>query len=274
MASRARFGVTRVPRYPWLMHALEARVEQGPAYPRAIVRALSLACLFVSACTTQEGFVYTVSTGVDDLPGRPAPAMPPHVFINGARVDSFTATYPDVATLQRSSPLVELRYEDTVLAAYAPGPDVVDPCGGEAGQLVGYETDLWIRQNGDIGYSDDRQDCTNGGGGGDGGSIDTSFCPSECGSGSHCTLRAKLLEPLFSDVGCAPIGPKQAGGACSYIADPAGAYSDCGEGLLCVGGTCRVRCPDDPAKITCGACEYIEGMPLEITVCSAVTRAL
>jgi hypothetical protein len=214
------------------------------------------ACLLVAACGVDEPATYTVTTFFVDGPRADMPS----VFINGEPTDTTTITYPSSGEAIAATQHVELRYAGTVLAAYDTGaPEACDA----GDRLLSYTANLMAYVNGVVGYADDDFSCSGGeGGGGDGGTDDGPSCQLGCGPYEQCSLRAKLVDPLFSIAGCTPLGDKQVGNACAWLNDPGGAYSDCAEGLLCVEGTCRAQCTS-----TCGACVHIDGMPEEITIC-------
>jgi len=149
-------------------------------------------------------------------------------------------TYPASQTGVFVSHHVELRYQATVLATY----DAVDAlaCRPYHGSLISYDEGITELDSGDLRPGSSDVDCTDGGFAGD--SFGYPDC--SCGSDQRCEPRITLDSPKFTRLSCAPIGPKLDGDACSFTADPAGAYDDCGSGLLCYEGTCHLLCSDIP----------------------------
>ncbi len=80
-------------------------------------------------------------------------------------------------------------------------------------------------------------------------------------------MRATHFAPVFSRYACAPIGTQQAGEACAFTADAAGAYADCATGLGCVDGTCHIRCTPLSGSNACSTCAFVPGYPDEVSVC-------
>lgn len=224
------------------------------------------AAVLLAACTDATTVDYTLGAHLDDnYLDRPASPNPPDVYLDGQRTDSIAVTYPDPGALLAARHTIELRYEGTVLNTLVvdsvPGPQLPDCAPTTWNVAAVYRDSGYLRDDG-AGTSCDAAHGT-------GGTVDAATCDG-CADGEQCTIRASHLDPLFSVGACAPIGPELAGEACSYLPDAAGAYSDCGAGLLCVDGTCHVRCPDaydDTTPPPCTGCEYIQGMPEEITVC-------
>jgi hypothetical protein len=102
---------------------------------------------------------------------------------------------------------------------------------------------------------------------GDQGCIADGFCLTcdRCPAGERCTSRVTSTSPVASYLGCAPIGPKALGETCELIASDLGAYDDCGDGLLCIGGVCRRTCNSDSGA--CTGCDYVPGHAPEHLVC-------
>ena len=69
---------------------------------------------------------------------------------------------------------------------------------------------------------------------------------------------------MSTHMACAPTGPK-VGEACSFTADPAGAYDDCGDGLLCILGVCERFCTEQ--ECAGHRCDYLAGQPPEMRQC-------
>jgi hypothetical protein len=238
-------------------------------------------CLLVAACggtSTDESVTYVVNTSVNNYYGRPASDDPPLVYIDGVQTDAREETFADTAALDAAPRLVELRYHDAVVATLYRDP--VPDCGSN-GPLVTWRKNVVVYANGYLDEELDDIECAtsepNAGVTGGYNPAEGYDCSDACGSGEQCSLRASLVEPLFSTAQCAPIGPRQLDEPCSWIADPGGAYSDCGEGLLCAYGTCHARCavPDFISLVspTACACEYVPGMPGAVTVCPGIGDA-
>jgi hypothetical protein len=167
----------------------------------------------------------------------------PTVFIDGVAtmmIDEHYATF--------SGPIrheIELRYADQVLAhtftSDSPGdcgpPDVAWTSIDEG---VGALASGDLRAGGAEWRGDDGQVCS-----ADGFGLPHCSCqPTE-----RCAPRVIRAQPLFTQMACAPIGPKAAGDPCTLTDDPAGAYDDCGEQLVCIAGTCTPFCdPSVPAQ--------------------------
>jgi hypothetical protein len=83
----------------------------------------------------------------------------------------------------------------------------------------------------------------------------------------RCTSRATSTSPFASHLACSPVGPRALGETCALVADPDGAYDDCGAGLLCVAGTCRTSCRPRSSDPGCATCTYVPGHAPEIGVC-------
>ena len=86
-----------------------------------------------------------------------------------------------------------------------------------------------------------------------------------CGAGQRCTSRRTT--PISTHMACAPIGPRSEGETCSLVQDPAGAYDDCGDGLLCERGVCQRLCSLAECSVAGPACQYIHGQPPELRFC-------
>ena len=198
---------------------------------------------------------------------RPSAVEPPRVFIDGVETRMAMTTYPDVAALEASIHHVETRFGDAVLTTLDLdlSNDGIDECIDHAGALTSWRDELCAYDTGELRYA------SNEGAGAHGGCVGDGFCVScndaSCGSGSECSVRATHFAPFFSRYACAPIGAKQAGEACTFTADPAGAYADCATGLACVDGTCHARCTQLTGSNACSTCAFVPGYPDEVAVC-------
>jgi hypothetical protein len=167
----------------------------------------------------------------------------PQVFIDGVEMQSFDGFYPNFA-----SPIhheIELRYADQVLARMPVGAAAGD-CGGSP-DTVWSSIDEYVGAliSGDLRYEDaewrgDTAQCVEDG-------VGVAHC--ECSASERCAPRIIRADPTFTQMACAPIGANGSGDPCTVIDDPAGAYDDCGENLVCIAGTCTPFCsPDIPAE--------------------------
>lgn len=200
---------------------------------------------------------------------RPAAATPPTAYIDGHAMQELDLTFPDEAAALGTSHVAELRYGSLVVASYTvtlgDAGSCLDPT--TAGTVTEYDQSLCAYDSGDLRFGGDHSTVTTtpSSGGvctGDG------FCAPDCNcsAGQRCTERVVSTSPWFSHLGCAPIGTKPAGAACTFTADPAGAYDDCAGGLACVAGTCQPTCSPQ-APCATGTCGYVPGYPPEIMVC-------
>lgn len=201
----------------------------------------------VAACTSppavhlvdgsQGPIDYALNVGFDGTR-----ADMPQVFIDGVESTSFQHVYPGFTVPIHHD--IELRYAGQVLArmpaSAAPGdcgpPDAVwsSISQGVAALVSGdlrYEGDHW---------QGDGQSCI-----GDG--FELAHCG--CQPNERCAPRVVRAQPLFTQMACVPIGSNGSGAPCTLIDDPAGAYDDCGENLVCVAGRCTPFCdPSIPAE--------------------------
>ena len=155
--------------------------------------------------------------------------------------------------------LIELRFEGvTVSKTIRIEPDF---CLTSFPNVIEYSEGYCMYESGDIRFGSNQATATGGLCVGDG------FCRPDCPctTQERCTSRVVSTAPFVSHLGCAPVGPRAVGESCALIADPEGAYDDCGADLLCVSGTCRQRCIADGSS--CAACEYVEGHAPELRIC-------
>ena len=202
-------------------------------------------------------------------PGQRPPRMPPPtVFIDGTERTSITVDYASYADALQLTHDVQLRAGDVVVAEYVAGSGTISDCSfhhmGEP--VTRYSEGVCELDSGDLRAGNSDASVASGGCSGDG--FCAPYClpgnPS-CGAGMHCTGRAASIDPLYTHLGCAPIGAKQLGETCSFVPDSAGAYDDCADGLLCVAGTCHALCPVNGT--VCSTCSYVDGEPPELRVC-------
>lgn len=178
---------------------------------------------------------------------RPVPEPAPVVYIDGEATTERAWTYPTAEDVIASVHVLELRVGEAVIARR----DIEDlgPAVRAAEVHVGALVDATLAYcafaSGDLRYGLDHLVGSMGQSTGDG------FClpaclplGTDCGAGLRCTSRVVSTAPFASRLGCAPVGPKRLGESCTLIADPDGAYDDCGGGLLCVEGACRAVCTD------------------------------
>ncbi len=194
---------------------------------------------------------------------RPPPDVKPQVFIDGVETAELVKIYPDIAAAIADVHRVELRYGTTVIAARDAGPSATSCMPNDA--ITEYRQGLCEFDSGDLRFGSETITGTQGVCVGDG------FCLSgcNCGATERCTSRIVSTTPLASHLGCAPIGPRTLGQTCTLIADPAGAFDDCGAKLLCVGGTCAVTCDPRMGSDPCvtGTCSFVPGHAPDIGVC-------
>jgi hypothetical protein len=200
---------------------------------------------------------------VGQLPRRdPAPRL----FFDGVEEPELAITFPSYAdALADGGHLIELRAPDgtTVVATASASP--LAPCFGAESGPTKTVSEYIAYDSGDIRATSASEETTSGQFCVGDGSGDAS-CP-PCADGERCTVRAASIDPLYTHLACAPIGPNAAGAACTYIADPGGAYDTCDATSLCVDGTCRRLChPADPTA--CTTCANVVGVPPELQVCT------
>jgi hypothetical protein len=211
---------------------------------------------------------YQLQVGWAEPRDRTRPSMLPVVFIDGIARSAVTEIYAHREDTLHRTHVVELRAGDAVLRTRTVEIDQacldqVEPSENSTDVLEGtcayWSGDL---RTGGVQVSSDRGFC-----------IGEGMCSAECGGpfsfsncpdGQRCSSRATSTAPFASHLACAPIGPKQRGEACALIADPKGAYDDCGKDLLCVGGTCQTVCSPVACMNTSTGCQYVPGQPPEL----------
>jgi len=197
-------------------------------------------------------------------------SQPPEVFIDGVAQRELHVAYPSETVAATANHHIELRTGSTVLAMLdLRGADVED-CTFER-PLVSVKsfTELVCEyDSGDLRLGT-PSGTTRLPGGSDGQCVidGSASCGPECtawscASGAHCTSIVTSHVPLYSHLGCVPIGTAQTGSACSFTAGSDGDHDNCGSASVCVAGTCRALCTP-----TCGTCETIDGEPSELSFC-------
>jgi hypothetical protein len=217
-----------------------------------------------------------------DAPGAPPPIPPTIAFHLGVGLDGGrhlplsiwidgTQTNDLHEDLDRSQMYptvthsIELRYQDTVL--FRSGfSGKLTPCEYDGSTLLSYDVSFGELDSGDVRpygativsqLGDVHEGCAEDGFG---------YPDCNCGAGEHCEPRVELDSPRFTRLACAPIGPKQHGDACTFTADPTGAYDDCGASMFCFQGTCHTMClidPGNPSQLPPPSDEY----PREVALC-------
>jgi hypothetical protein len=186
---------------------------------------------------------YTLSVGFDST----RPDMP-QVFIDGVEMTTYQHVYPGFT--QPIQHEVELRYADQVLARM-PASAAPGDCGPPDAVWSTITQGIQAVVSGDLRYEGDQWS-------GDGGvCVGDGFGVNHCGGcpGQRCAPRIIRAQPLFTQMACAPIGSAGSGDPCTLTDDPAGAYDDCGENLVCIAGTCTPFCdpnipPEYPPELT------------------------
>jgi hypothetical protein len=216
-------------------------------------------------------FEYKLHVAGAEPPERPPSAAPPTVFIDGVARSLIEELYPDEGSALGVRHLVELRTASgDIVRSFELAID-------RNGCLFRFERAELLHQavcaydSGDLRFASERAlqgseicygdafcfpDC-----------FDDGSCPTP--EQPRCTSRATATAPFASHLACAPAGPRSLGESCALVADPAGAYDDCGAGLLCVEGTCRTVCRPRSAEPGCATCAYVPGHAPEIGVCGS-----
>jgi hypothetical protein len=197
-------------------------------------------------------------------PADRAPTDPkPVAMIDGIASDELVQGYPDLAAAVADVHHVELRQGATVIASRDIGPSAATCMPN--GTITAYTQGICEFDSGDLRFGSETVTGNGGTCVGDG------FCAPACNCGptERCTSRIVLETPLSSHLGCAPVGPRTVGQPCALVADPAGAYDDCGADLLCVGGTCQPTCDPRMGSHPCatGTCTFVPGHAPDLGVC-------
>lgn len=179
-----------------------------------------------------EPIDYTLHVGVAGT----RPDMP-QVFIDDVETTMFQQVYPDLDPPIEH--VVELRYAGQVLARMAVSARAGD-CGSPDEVWTRIEQNVEALVSGDLRYWDDYW-------GDEGGykCVGDGFGLARClgcQQGERCAPRVLRAQPLFTQMACVPIGSAGSGAPCTLTDDPAGAYDDCGENLVCIAGTCTPFC--------------------------------
>lgn len=214
----------------------------------------------LGAC--DQTLAYSLGTISSEPFDRPAHVPAPVVYIDGVARSSLQIEYASVDDALPESHVLELRYGDQVVRSR----EVVlreESCLRDGPSR--YSQTFCVYESGDFRFSSDGSDhCV-------GDALCLPPChpfrqPTGCAGATRCTSLVGSMEPFASHLGCAPIGPKTFGDACSVIAgEPLASYDDCGNGLLCVEGTCHLLC-EGPSP-GCPSCDYVPGHAPELRVC-------
>lgn len=232
-------------------------------------RVLLLTACVVGSCDGEEALpdamppamTYRLAVTPAEPMDRPARSVRPTIFIDGVERSRLEVEYPSAEASYGAQHVLEMRFDGVTVVSKTLTIDD-DFCLMRYPNVVGWSEGYCMYESGDFrlgGYQATTLMM--------GVCIGDFFCAPACGCGveERCTSRIASTVPLVSHLGCAPIGPRAVGETCSLIADPAGAYDDCGAGLLCVAGTCQQLC--DQPFISCAQCEYVEGHAPELRVC-------
>ncbi|HTJ44520.1 MAG TPA: hypothetical protein VL463_20590 [Kofleriaceae bacterium] len=236
--------------------------------------------LYVCACSAEPATIMVMDAGPPDaeIPllhmsydlyvfnaepfERPAPAIAPVVYIDGVPRRSLSIVYTNELKAIGAKHVVELRYDDHVIASYAltiERTGCLNPL--TIPIAASYSQALCEYDSGDLRFaSDEAMSVPIGNGGatcvGDGTCRPCGGCVGD--PHLRCGLRVESTTPFASRLDCAPRGTKQLGEACTFIDDPDGAYDDCAADLFCVEGTCRASCASGM---------FVDGYPPEVRVC-------
>jgi hypothetical protein len=224
------------------------------------VRAATVVAIALS-CACSADVDYSIGVRRSERADRPVPAQPLTVLIDGVARDRVTYSFGSSDEAAATTVVLELAFGDDVVAAY-PHKIGRSECGDEPwfGTIEIGES-FCQYDNGELRFASRRTEGTSSTCIGDGFCLPQCSVYSEsvsCGDG-RCTSRITHFDPIFSRLACAPTGPKQLGDVCTYINDDAGAFDDCGRGLLCVEGICRQICGDSD-------CVYVAGHASELRV--------
>nr|HEX4317071.1 hypothetical protein [Kofleriaceae bacterium] len=230
------------------------------------VAALTFACGGGRGDAVVDAMPPTLSYSLFVQAQQPARTDPPIVFIDGAQRDSLLADFPDTASAAASSHDIELRVGSAVVATMTldVGQDMLDCFGvGSAMPVVSFREDLCDFETGDLRYASNECETVGGVSVGDGFCIPRCQSDQQCGSGARCSSIVTLQDPLYSHVGCAPIGSAAIGSGCTFTAGSDGMYDDCVAGAVCVDGTCLEQCA---AGSGCGSgsCTAVDGEPVQL----------
>jgi hypothetical protein len=187
--------------------------------------------------------------------GRPLPAIPATLYIDGVARQSLELTFAANDAYRETRFAVELRYGDLVLDTLIAGGQ---SCGD--GTIETVFEDIATFDHGQLtlwSFSISGEDpCI-------ADLFEWPGCITACSVGEHCTSVMTSLDPPFSRLACAPIGPRVSGEACAWQPSADGYVQDCGTDLLCVDGTCRALCTEG----ACFECPPVEGHSSQLRVC-------
>lgn len=190
------------------------------------------------------------------------PSLPLTILIDGSPTTEIDQTYDPSAAGTLVQHTLELRYQDITVATLHTG-DVLSPCYVDQGAVTSYLTGADELDSGDFRYVGAEIDTTNGVCSEDAFGWPNCNCPAD----QRCVPRVSYDgPPRFTHLGCAPIGAKQHGDACTFTPDPAGAYDDCGASMFCYQGACHTMCVIDhgnPNPLPPPSDEY----PPEVSLC-------
>lgn len=231
---------------------------------------IALALLAAACGTSESPAVQPLTYTIDVRRLEPARAVPPVIYIDDVPGDSLSIEFPSYVAALAATHHVQLRAGDVVVAEQVLDRGYLEDCSKQMGGLAPreFQADLCEWDHGEVSVnstegSAEKRAC-----------VGDSFCytggcdvasANGCPAGTHCTTRAQSIDPLYTHYACAPVGTKQLGEACSLIPDPAGAYDDCANELLCVAGTCHAIC--EPAYTSCSSCMPVDGEPYDLRVC-------
>lgn len=240
------------------------------------MRSLLFVALTIGGCSTdpdpgpayEYAYSYTLDLHRYEPGDRLLPQQPLTLLIDGVPRSHAEYHFASLDEAAAASIDVQLVFATEVITTYKPPLSTTD-CRSPGDAVAEAAPPIVVRDNscvldqGEIrGMSRSFQSASRG-------CLGDGFCapycltrsayPNGCAESERCTSRITHFDPIFSRLRCAPIGPRQLGDACTYTADEAGAYDDCGRDLLCVDGFCRQVCFDDD-------CVYVSGHSSDLRV--------
>lgn len=226
-----------------------------------VMAAVAAGCTGGGARAVPDAPLPPVVVTIHVVPSEQPRAVQPSVVIDGVTTLTLETQYTDSQEAVSAEHHVELRYEDQ--AVFQLPVRVGASCGDTQGRLVSASFTLSEYDSGDLRFYSDAIQLDDSGCLGDAFAIANCFCTTT----ERCVPRIALADPLFTHLGCVPIGPKQRGDACTLVPDPDGAYDDCGAGLFCYQGTCHGLCGNPPLPQGLTDMPLPDGYPRDAFLC-------